>query len=643
MGSSGGPGMIQNRVNRLLLKITKLNEYLCFDHMKSFWAIIAHVKGYKGYALLNLLFNLITILFSLVSLSMVIPFLSLLFGTQELVLTEPKLTFSIESMIKYFNFRLSQIILIYGSINALVFICLVVIVVFFIKNLFRYLALFCLSPIRNGVVRDIRYGMYGKITTLPLSYFSEARKGDIIMRMTSDVQEIEWSIMSTLEVLFKEPLTIIAYLWAMFFISPQLTLFVLVMLPLTGLVIGQIAKSLKRESAKAQSKLGELSSFMEETISGFKIIKAFIAEKIQVRKFGQINNDHFNIMNNMLRRRELSSPLTEFLAISVVVIVLWYGARIVLNVDPTSIGDAQLKPQTFIGFMLIFSQLIPPAKTFSKAFYLIQKGMASFDRINSILQEDIKIKEKEKPEPLPSFESEIEFKNVTFSYEQEVVLDHVNLTIPKGKMIALFGPSGAGKSTLVDLVCRFYDTNEGEILIDGKKIKDVKLNDLRKQLGYVTQESILFNDTVMNNIAFGMPDAKEEDIIRAAKVANAHEFIAQLENGYQTNIGEQGSKLSGGQRQRLTIARAVLKNPPILILDEATSSLDAASEKMVQDALLNLMKNRTSIVIAHRLSTIQHADEIIVLQNGKITERGTHSGLMAKKGVYKKLVELQAF
>jgi len=605
--------------------------------MKSFLRILGYARAYSGSAILNIIFNIISIVFSLASLVMITPFLQILFGTQKPTLQQPEISFSVDSLTGYFNYTMSNVILSYGKIEALVFICLLVIVIFFIKNFFRYFALFFMAVIRNGTVRDIRHDLFKKITVLPLSFYSNERKGDVITRLTSDVQEVEWSIMSTLEVTFREPITVIVYLSAMLIMSPHLTLFVLIMLPIAGVLIGWIGKTLKKESVKAQSKLSELLTFIDESLSGLKIIKAFNAQGYQIKKFAALNDQHFKIMTGILRRRELSSPLTEFLGIAVVVIVLWFGGRLVLNFE------SSLKPEIFINFIVIFSQLIPSFKSFASAFYLIQKGVASSDRIVQILDRDIEIREKVNPERLHEFKTDIEYRNVSFAYEKENVLENININVKRGKAFALFGPSGAGKSTLADLVMRFYDPTEGQVLIDGVDLKDLKISDLRDLIGVVTQDSILFNDTVFNNIAFNMDNPSDEEVINAAKVANAHEFIVKLEKGYETNIGDSGNKLSGGQKQRLSIARAILKNPPILILDEATSALDAESEKLVQDAIFNLMKNRTSIVIAHRLSTILYADEIVVLQHGKIVERGDHEGLMSKGGVYKKLVELQAF
>jgi subfamily B ATP-binding cassette protein MsbA len=456
-------------------------------------------------------------------------------------------------------------------------------------------------------------------------------------RMTSDVQEVEWSIMSSLEMIFREPITIIVFLTTLFIISPQLTLFILVLLPIAGYLIGQIGRSLKRTSQKGQKKMGELLALIEETISGLRIIKAFNAIFSTHERFKKENVVYTKLMVRLYRKRDLAAPLSEFLAILVIVPVLYVGGKLVLSND-TGMGAA-----VFITYLGLFSQLLPPAKSFTAAFYNIQKGAASVERIQVILKAEEVILEKPDAIPVKDFKSEIEFRNVGFHYGNEPVLNNINLKVEKGKMIALVGPSGAGKTTMVDLLPRFYDCSEGQIIIDGHNVKDYVISDLRGLMGIVTQESILFNDSVYNNIAFGMKNVSEQDVIQAAKIANAHDFIMEMENGYQSNIGDRGMKLSGGQKQRISIARAVLKNPPIMILDEATSALDTESERLVQDALMKLMKNRTSVVIAHRLSTIQYSDEIIVIQKGEIVERGNHNELTAKNGVYRKLCDLQAF
>lgn len=612
--------------------------------MKNFFGILRYVNGYWKYAILNIVFNILSVVFSLFSLSMVAPFLNLLFLTSDAELAKQlsnvpmEFSFSVKSFIEYINHYLAQIIITKGKIDALVFICVLVTIVMFIKNFFRYLAMYFLAPIRNGVVKDLRNEMFNKTLVLPMAYYSEERKGDIMSRMTADVQEIEWSIMNSLEMIFRDPLNIVFFLITMVYMSPQLTLFVFILLPLTGLVIARIARSLRRTSTTTKEKMGVLLSMIEETLSGLRIIKAFNAEKSVSRKFYDENDSYTNLMIRMYRKVDLSSPLSEFLGTAVMMIIMYFGGKLVLG------ESHSLSPEIFITYIIIFSQLIPPAKSFTTAYYNIEKGLASAERISKITNAEVSIKESIDPKSINSFEKEIEYQNVSFAYrEGEVgwVLKNINVKIQKGKAIALVGQSGSGKTTMADILPRFYDPSQGKVLIDGIDIKEAKIFDLRKLLGVVTQESILFNDTVLNNIAFGINNVKKEDVIEAAKIANAHDFIMQMPDGYQSNIGDRGSKLSGGQRQRLSIARAILKNPPILILDEATSALDTESEKLVQDALNKLMKNRTSIIIAHRLSTIQHADEIIVLQKGMIVERGTHEELLSQNGFYRKLVEMQ--
>lgn len=612
--------------------------------MQSYWSIIALLKDYKGQVLTVVLFNILSVIFSLFSLTMVVPLLGVLFGIQPIVTEKPPFTLNPNDVIDLFYYEVSKLILndageitTDGQMRALVFICAFVIITFFLKNLFRYLALYFSSPLKNGVVRDIRNRLYHKVVNLPIAYFSEEKKGDIIAKMTGDVQEVESSIMSSVEVVFKEPFTIIFFLGTLVVWSPQLTLFVLILLPVTGLVIGRVGKSLKRSSKKVQNQMGVLVSSMLETLSGLRIIKAFNAIETSIEKFQAQNQEYKNQKVRMIRKQYLASPLSEVLGTIVMVLVIYRGGSLVLN------GDG-LTADLFIGYIVIFSQLIQPSKALTSSIYMIQKGMAAAERIDTVLNASETIREKPNAVGLEKFEKEIEFKNVSFSYENGVnVLKDINLVVKRGRTIAVVGPSGAGKTTLVDLLPRFYDPTEGSVLIDGIDIRDVKAWDLRAKLGIVTQEAILFNDTVFNNIAFGLKGISEEEVMNAAKVANAHDFISQMDKGYHTNIGEDGGKLSGGQRQRISIARAILHNPPILILDEATSALDAESEKLVQDALFKLMENRTSLVIAHRLSTIQFADEIIVIDDGKIIERGNHLGLIAHNGVYKKLYEMQAF
>jgi subfamily B ATP-binding cassette protein MsbA len=614
--------------------------------MRKFFGVLKYINGYWNYGILNIFFNILSVIFSLFSIAMVFPFLQvLLFGKQEdLQVTVkkpiPDLALNTHSITEYVNYKLASNILTEGRLNTLITICVFVIITFFLKNLFRYLGMFFIAPIRNGVVRDMRNKMYDKVLRLPLSYYSEERKGDIMSRMTADVQEVEWSIMQSLEMIFREPVNILIYLGSLVVISPQLSFFSLVLLPLSGIMIGRVGKTLRRSSTKSKEKMGLLLSIMEETLGGLRIIKGFNAEKKMNAHFRNENQNLTNISVKMYRKTDLASPMSEFLGVTVMVIILYFGGKLVLGNDPSMNGSE------FLTFLIIFSQLLTPAKSLTTAYYNVQKGLASAERIDKILNAEVTIQDAKDARAIHSFQKEIEYKNVSFAYHKGQVgwvLNNINLKIEKGKTIALVGQSGSGKTTLADMLPRFYDTTQGEILIDGMNIQQLKLHDLRALMGIVTQESILFNDTVYENIAFGIENVTQEQVIEAAKIANAHEFISQMPEGYQTNIGDRGSKLSGGQRQRMSIARAVLKNPPILILDEATSALDTESERLVQDALNKLMKNRTSVVIAHRLSTIQHADEIIVMQKGQLIERGTHTELLQRNGAYKKLHDLQAF
>jgi len=588
----------------------------------------------------------LSVLFSFFSLTLIAPFLDLLFlkddnfYLEKMAAGKPVLNLSTRSVVDSFYYYLTEMITDpnRGKQYALMFICIAVAVMFFLKNLFRYLGQFFISPIRNGVVKDLRAEVHKKMMRLPLSWFSNERKGDIITRVTSDVHEVEWSVMSSLEVVFRDPFNIFLFLGMMIFISAKLTIFVFILLPLVGFLIGRIGKSLKRTSAKSKEKLGLLISIIEETLSGLRIIKAFNAEKFMSEKFAKVNERYNTIAIRALRKTDLSSPLSEFLGTVTMMIVMYFGGILVLG------KDASLSASAFITYIALFSQIIPPAKSFTQAFYNIQKGLASADRIFAVLEAEESIKDQQSADTIKSFNDKIEYKNISFAYrkgDEGFVLNNVSFTINKGKTIALVGQSGSGKTTLADLLPRYYDVDAGAVLIDGTDIRKLQLHSLRELMGVVSQEPILFNDTIYNNIVFGMSHATEKMVEEAAKVANAHEFIMQMTEGYQTNIGDRGSKLSGGQRQRISIARAVLKNPPILILDEATSSLDTESEKLVQEALTSLMKNRTVLVIAHRLSTIQHADEIIVLQKGEIVQRGTHTQLAKVEGVYKKLYELQ--
>ena len=563
------------------------------------------------------------------------PFMELLFIKNVHYDTKPEFVFSANGILDQLKFQLSRMIEDHNQVYALGAICIGIIIAILMKNFFLYLSFRVLIPVRNHVMTRLRADLYSKILYLPISYFTEQRKGDIMSRMSNDSNEVEWSIISTMETLIREPLTILVYLGSLLLISPGLSLFLLVLLPLAGFIIGRVSRSLRKQSLESQSKLGSLMTLVEETLGGLRVIKAFNAEKILNIKFEGINNYLNHVRNKMLFRRDLASPMSEVLGVIVLCVVLWFGGQMALQ------GVGGLQPSSFIIYIAVFSMIINPAKSLSTAFYNIQRGSAAIERIEEILKAPNVIEDPQNPKPIPSFEKEIEFKNVSFRYSDKTILENINLKIPKGKTVALVGSSGAGKSTLVDLVPRFHDVTEGSLLIDGNNIRDYSIADLRHLMGIVTQEPILFNDTIASNISLGYPSANIAEIEDAAKIANAHNFIMQKEEGYQTNIGDRGNKLSGGEKQRLTIARAVLKNPPILILDEATSSLDTESERLVQDAIQQMMKNRTSIVIAHRLSTVRHADEIVVLQKGNIVERGTHDELIALNGFYKKLVELQ--
>tara|TARA_R110002049_G_scaffold297888_2_gene487305 strand:+ start:1064 stop:2884 length:1821 start_codon:yes stop_codon:yes gene_type:complete len=605
--------------------------------MKSLVKIFKYIKPYRAFAILSVSSNIIQVVLHLLSILAFLPLLSLLFGDAEPVTVEPELDFSSDYIEALFNYKMTPYIESNGEEGALLFVCIVVSVLFFLKNLFRYFAKFFIATIRSGVVRDIRRDVYDKILVLPIAYYSEEKKGDIISRITGDVQEVEWSIMNSLEMLFRDPISIIASLIFMVGINAELTVFAFILLPISGFIIGRIGKSLKRTSSKLQVRMGELLSNVEETLTGLRIIKAFNAEDQANSKFKGINEIYRNTMLSMFRKRDLASPMSEFLGATVMMLLVWYGGNMVFDESGDFTGPR------FLAFIAMFFQLLTPAKSLSTAYYNIQKGAASTERIDAILEAENSIKEKAQANPLITFNSTIQFDHVSFAYGKTEVLKDINITIHKGKTIALVGQSGGGKSTLVDLLPRFYDPKNGAIFLDGTPITDYKIKDLRALMGIVSQQSILFNDSIFNNIALGFDNPTMEAVVEAAKIANAHEFIEKMPEGYHTNIGDGGGKLSGGQKQRISIARAVLKNPPIMILDEATSALDTESEKLVQDALYKLMQNRTSIVIAHRLSTIQHADEILVMHDGEIAERGTHDDLIAQKGVYKKLTDLQTF
>jgi ABC-type multidrug transport system fused ATPase/permease subunit len=607
--------------------------------MKNLINILSYLKNYWWPVALMVIFNLLTTIFSAFSVLSVVPFLDILFETNadQIPAAPPPFSLSSETLLATTNYWLYEFIQYYGKPKALFLVCIAVVFTFLLKNLTRYIAMANLAVIRTGVVRDLRQSIYQKILRLPLSYYSDERKGDILTKSTSDVFEVEWSIIGSLEMLFREPINFIVFFTLLLKINWELTLFVLLLLPVSAFLISRLGKSLKNAAKRGQSKLGEVLSILEETLGGLRIIKAFNAEAQTQTKFTNHNNAHFSLMKRLYRRQYLASPISETMAALTTAIILYYGGNQIIS------GDTAFDGKFFIAYLILFSQLIPPAKSFSDAFVKVQRGQASADRINEILHADDKIVEPDNPSRITGFNQKIEFVNVSFGYEKELVLKNINITINKGETVALVGPSGGGKSTLADLVPRFYDVSEGDILVDGISIKNIKVTDLRALMGIVSQESILFNDSVHNNIALGQMNASEQEVIQAAKIANAHAFIEQMEEGYHTGIGERGLKLSGGQRQRLSIARAVLKNPPILILDEATSALDTESEQLVQEALNTLMKGRTSLVIAHRLSTIQHADRILVIKDGEIAEQGSHSDLLAANGVYKKLFDLQSF
>lgn len=607
--------------------------------MKRFSTILSYLKNQKGKIFLYLLFTLLSIIFSLISLGLLAPFLQMIFEPPTQPIAEPVLNFSSTSLMQYLRYGLAQIIQEHNKVWALAAICITLIVSILLKNLCIYMALRMMIPLRNNVMTQFREDLYTKILKLPIGFFTEQRKGDIMSRMSNDLNEIEWSIMSTLEGLIRDPLNIIIILAALVFLSPALSLFLLILLPATGFIIGRVSRKLKKQSGAAQEEQGVLLSILDETITGLRVVKSFNAEKILGNRFLKTSNNLHSLRVRMAFRRDLASPLSEFLGIVILSAILWFGGQLVLN--GTAENPSVLAPGAFITYIVFFTQIINPAKSLSTAFYNAQRGSAAIARVEEILKAPVVVEESANPVTINDFSNSIEFKNVSFKYEDVTILDNINLTIEKGKTIALVGSSGAGKSTLADLVPRFHDVSSGELLIDGVNIKDISLLSLRDQIGIVTQEPILFNDTIANNIALGNPVATIDEIEHAARIANAHDFIMKKDENYQTNIGDRGSKLSGGERQRLTIARAVLKNPPILILDEATSSLDTESERLVQDAINKMMANRTSIVIAHRLSTIRHADEIIVLQRGKIVERGTHDQLIALEGFYNKLVKMQ--
>ena len=608
--------------------------------MKEFINVLRRfVPPYKKYLVLSVVFNILSAVLNIFSFAALIPILQILFQTSDAETATSLMAWDWSNiqavLMNNMNYYVNGLIADWGQTTTLLFIGIFLAVTTFLKTGAYFLSAATIIPIRTGVVRDIRNQVYHKITSLPLGFFSEERKGDIIARMSGDVQEIENSIMASLEMLFKNPILIISYFAALIFISWQLTLFTLIIVPIMGWFMGYVGRKLKQDSIKAQSLWSDTMSQVEETLGGLRIIKAFCAEKKMNNRFDSINTAYRNDIMRVNIRQSSAHPMSEFLGTILIVIVLWFGGVLVLN-------NHTLSGPIFIYYMVMLYSIINPLKDFSKAGYNIPKGLASMERVDKILMAENTIKEPATPKHIASFEHQIEFRNVSFKYGEQWVLKDINLTIPKGKTIALVGQSGSGKSTMVDLIPRYYDVQEGEVLIDGINVKELGIHDLRQLIGNVNQEAILFNDSFRNNISFGVDNATQQQIEEAAKIANAYDFIMASENGFDTNIGDRGGRLSGGQRQRVSIARAILKNPPILILDEATSALDTESERLVQDALERLMKTRTTVAIAHRLSTIKNADEICVLHEGKIVERGSHEELLSIDGYYKKLHEMQS-
>nr|WP_287936682.1 ABC transporter ATP-binding protein [Algoriphagus sp.] len=609
--------------------------------MKTYLRILSYARPFGRFVPIYILYAFLAIVFGLLNFTLLKPLFDVIFEqvepeAMERFRTMPSFSFSVDYFTSLFNHRFLMVSEEYGKFGTLIFVCIIIVGSVFLSNLFTYLSGVVLAKVRAVVIKEMRMDIFNRVNALHIGYFSNERKGDLMSKMTNDVQEVENTIVQSLRVVFREPVTILLYFAVLFFMSVKLTLFTILIIPISGAIIGGITKRLKKRAVQSQQSLGRIVNILDETIGGMRVIKAFNGEQFVGEKFDRETAYYSQVNVSMAKKNELASPISQFLGVSVVAGILVYGGSMVLS------GESDLSASDFITYIIIFTQVLNPAKEISRAMSSIQRGIASAERIFEVIDTPSQIKSPDHPKPLSGFSQSIDFKKVSFAYEDQLVLKNIDFSLKKGKTIALVGPSGGGKSTLADLVPRFYDPAEGQILLDGTDIREFSTQDLRNLMGIVTQESILFNDTVFNNIAFGIKGATEARVIEAAKIANAHGFISQLEKGYETNIGDRGSKLSGGQRQRLSIARAVLKNPPVLILDEATSALDSESESLVQEALTKLMSNRTTLVIAHRLSTIQHADEILVIERGEIVQRGTHQELLLVEGLYQKLSSIQA-
>lgn len=595
--------------------------------------LLFYLRRYKGLVLMNILCNILMAISMVISIPIIIPFFQILFGRVK-PSTAP-VAFSVNNIQSWLEYVFGRLVELYSQETALLLVCITFVIIFFLKNLFRYLSLVFMAQVRNGIVRDVRNAVFEKYMHLPLAYFTRGKKGDLMSRISTDVQEIEYSILNVIEAIFKEPIVIIGSITFMLFTSLRLTVFVFVLILVTVFIVGRISRNLKKQSKEAQGRLADLVIHVEESLNGMRIIQGFNAQLYQRNRFSVINERYKKLLTRIMYRRDLSSPLSETLGIIIVSVLLWYGAHLVFT--------SEIKPETFFAFLYAFFNVIAPSKSFSSAYYNIQKGLAAVERVNEIIDNKEEIVEKSEPKQIHSFEKSIVFENVGFQYNEggDWVLKNINLTIPKGQVLAIIGSSGSGKSTLADLLPRFHDVTEGHIYFGGTDIREFNIKQLRSLMGIVNQDPVLFHDTIFNNIAFGKPEATMEEVIDVATIAQMHEFIMSQPLGYNTVVGDRGSTLSGGERQRLTLARALLVNPPILILDEATASLDSKSERLVQEALSKVMEGRTSIVIAHRLSTVQHADQIIVLQDGKIIESGDHASLMQRQGEYFKFVGLQ--